>query len=531
MLQQRVITTFILAAIIALAVYLRYEAIFDRSISQDESTMTLFALGVLDKGYPNIQQRTGEFIISTYELVPYPIAASIYLFGKSEMAVRLPSLLFSTMTLLLIFYAASQFHSVRSGLLAALGFAVLPWTVYWGSNGFYPSQLQFFALLTLLVLHRIFVAEKPSAWQYLAIVVCILCTYLTWEGSGFLLPVFFVTGIALTWGRWDWIKPVWAWAAGLLILVGVMAQLTFRTILRAPFTSLGIDRSQVSFLEPAFESYSFDPSYYVSQLLTAENSFFMVLFLVGLYALRKRFDCAYLSMVVLSALVLLTGFLGYYALRYVYFLLPALLIVASITAIEIGDGIVQKVSSDEQLRWSRQLTVLVTSCFFCLLISSPFGLQLRLPFNEDMSAFELQYQSKGFAFRGIAETVRQVVQQGDVVVVQAPFPFMVYSNMTGDYFVQSGTATTIYYHPLMAPYYTDKWVQNPVLRNLNELKEMMYSAPRVWFVLVPEGASRTSIGDEMWSYIHANSVVYKEIADGKLLLWENPSYSAVATNR
>lgn len=525
---QRFIVPLALAGILILSFSLRLSAVFDRSISQDESTMTLFALGVLEKGYPNIQQKTGEFIISTYELVPYPIAGAMALLGKSELAIRTPALLFSSATLLLIFLMGRRFHSTRAGLLAALCFAILPWTTYWGSNGFYPSQLQFFALLTLWVLHEILSREKPDTWLYFAVVVCILLTYLTWEGSGFLLPVFAITGISLTWGRWHWIKPVWAWVAGLLIIVGVVAQLTFRTILRAPFTAMGTDRSQVSFAEPAFDSYGFDPGYYISQLVTAENSFWMVFFVIGLYVLRKRFSCNYLYMVVLVALVMLTGFLGYYALRYVYFLLPAALLLASMTAIELGDRLTEKLSGQRLNTWIRSTAVFGCVAALCVLLASPFGLRLKLPFTEDMSAFELQYQSKGFAFRGIANTVRESLQPGDIVVVQAPFPYMVYSGLPGDYFLQSGTATTIYYHPEAAPYYADKWIQNPVIRDMKELQEVMHRSPRVWFVLVPEGASRTSIGDEMWAYIHANTVIYKEISDGKLLLWQNPAASLLA---
>jgi hypothetical protein len=522
--RDQIVVGLLLCAVLAIGISLRYDAIFDRSISQDESTMTLFALGVLEKGYPHIQQRTGEFIISTYELVPYPIAASIAVFGKSELAVRLPSLFFSSLTLLLIFYVGWRFHSVRAGLLAALTFAVLPWTIYWGSNGFYPSQLQFLSLLTMLILYKILTAKEPPARLYYAVAAAILATYITWEGSGFLLPVFFITAISLTWGRWHWLKPVHAWIAAFIIILGVFLQLTFRTVLRAPFTAMGTDRSQVSFVEPAFNSYGFNPSYYVESLMTPEHIMLFAFFLMGLFILRGRFVSSYFAMIVLVALGLLTGLLGYYALRYVYFLLPAVILVSSMAAVTFADTLLKQIYQKPVLSRAGRASAmaLLTAC--TLLIASPIGLRLQLPGIQETSSFELVYSSKGFGFKNIMSTVRDAKQEGDVVVVQAPFPYMVYTGETGDYFLQVGTATSIYYHPTQSPYYTDKWVQNPVIRMPAELSEVMHSARRVWFVFVPDGASRTSIGDEMWGQIHAQSVVYKETADGKLLLWKNPAY-------
>lgn len=522
--RNKIIVGAILAAILAMGISLRYDAIFDRSISQDESTMTLFALGVLDKGYPNIQQRTGEFIISTYELVPYPIALSIAAFGKSELAVRLPALFFSSLTLLLIFYVGWRFHSVRAGLLAALTFAVLPWTVYWGSNGFYPSQLQFLSLVTLLILHKILTTDRPPAWLYYAVAAAILATYLTWEGSGFLLPVFFITAVSLTWGRWGWLQSIHAWVAAFLIILGVVAQLTFRTILRAPFTAMGTDRSQVSFVEPAFNSYGFNPSYYVESLMTPEHILLFMFFVIGIFILRARFAASYLAMVVLVALGLLTGLLGYYALRYVYFLLPAVIIVSAMALITFSDTLLKQVYQKPKLSAVQRFSVMAIVASLTLVIASPIGLRMQVPGIKETAAFELQYSSKGFGFKNIMTTVNQAKQKGDVVVVQAPFPYMVYTGEMGDYFLQVGSATSIYYHPTQAPYYTDKWIQNPVIRTPAELSEVMHSARRMWFVLVPDGASRTSIGDEMWGDIHAHSVVYKETADGKLLLWQNPIY-------
>lgn len=502
---------------------IRLDVVGDRSITQDESTMILFAQGVIEKGYPFLTQKTGEFILSTYELVPYPIAASINLLGKTEFAIRLPAMIFACLTTCLIFIMGEKFHSRRAGALAALLYIMMPWSIYWGANSFYPSQLQFFTTLTLLLLHSMLQKDDALPWLYYLLSVSILLTYFSWEGSGFLLPVFFITAIILTWGRWQWLKSIHAWVAAFIVIFGVVLQLTFRTVLRAPYTGLGSSRSDVSFLEPAYSSYAFDATYYVSQLTTLNNLPILLFFMLAVFLIFRNWSMMFLFLITCLVFVFLTGFLGYYALRYVYFVLPAILVVSSTTAIELSDKLLNYIIQDNyrNIHMSLSMTGLILGA---LLIVSPWGLSQTTNSNSGMVPFELEYDSKGFGFRSLSLALKNNIQEGDVVILQAPFPIISYTGLKGDYFLQQGTATTVFYHPESSPHYVDKWIQNPVLRSKQELLEVMHKSPRVWFVFTPKGASRTSVGKDLYDYILTQTRVVNEVADGQLLLWENNGY-------
>ena len=516
---------FLFLVLLALLCFvIRLDVVTDRSITQDESTMILFAQGVIEKGYPFLTQKTGEFILSTYELVPYPIAASISILGKTEFAIRLPAMLFACLTACLIFIMGEKFHSKRAGALAALLYIMLPWSIYWGTNSFYPSQLQFFTTLTLLILHSILEKDRPPAYLYYLIAASILLTYYSWEGSGFLLPVFFIAAIVLTWGRWQWLKTMHAWVVAFIILLGVVAQLTFRTVLRAPYTGLGSSRSDVSFLEPAYSSYGFDATYYVSQLATPNNLPILLLFLLAIFLIFRNWNLMFLFLVACLVFIFLTGFLGYYALRYVYFVLPAILVVSATTAVVFADMLFNYIMQGNHRNLYMSLSMLAM-IIGSVAIISPWGFARNTNSNSGMVPFELEYDSRGFGFRSLSLALKSKIQEGDIVILQAPFPVYSYTGLSGDYFLQQGTATTVFYHPESSPYYVDKWIQNPVLRSKKELLEVMHKSPRVWFVFTPKGASRSSVGADLYDFILSQTQVISEVADGQLLLWENNGFN------
>ncbi|RDV27509.1 hypothetical protein DXV75_05640 [Alteromonas aestuariivivens] len=526
-LLQRRLKWLAITVIVATSFFLRLSVIDERSISQDESTMVLFAEGILSSTsptFPTINQNNGLFAMSTYELVPFPIALSMAFLGKSEFAVRIPALIFSSLTAMLIVLAGERFHSLRAGLMAAGCFAVLPWAIYWGTNAFYPSQLQLLTLITMLVLHAILLHGNTRPKLFYAIALCVITTYLTWEGSGFLLPVFFVVAIILTWGRWNWLKTIHAWIAAVIIVVLLVVQLTWRTVLRAPYTGLGTSRSDVSFLEPAYEAYSFDPTFYITALTTPESLLILLAFAMGIYVLRKQWSPMFLVMTVSFAILLLTTMLGYYALRYVYFMLPAILIVASCTLIEITRPIgTLALRAGMKPKYFQALSFALVFGL-TVYISSPWGFKLYERSRFGFSPHELSYESKGFGFRSIYQAFNHYYQQGDLVVIQAPFPFMFYTTLTGDHYIQQGTSTTVVYYPDAMPYYLDKWIGNPVIQDRFTLKEILHKHRRVWFLFAPSGASLSSAGEDMVSYLDQHTRTMWEISDGKLMLWENPYF-------
>lgn len=507
----------------ALTLALRLGCIAETSLTQDESTMVLFAKGVLERGYPFLRQTHAEFLISTYELVPYPIAASLALFGDGELGGRLPSALFSTLTAALIVRFGTRLFDRRVGLFAGLMYAVLPWAIHWGTNAFYPAQVQFFCLLLTMSVHRLIVDPEPRPAVYYAVLGSFALSYLSWEGAGFVLPVLFLLLIACRFGRFEWLTQVHGWLSGSLFILLVVAQLTYRTVLREPYLGIQTGRSQVSGATLAFTAVGYDPYYYVENLHTESHVVIGMSLLLGILLLPDVKSLRFLYGFVTLTVGLLTMFLGYYALRYVYLALPATLLGAAAATVGVVDRLTPGEASDAGARWARRCGLGIGLALH-LSVATPFGLKpLELsPSFARLRPYELRYDSLGFSFKTMAQSLATRTNPGDIVIVQAPFPLLAYLGRGGDYYLQEVVASSVFYDRQSLPYYTDKWIGNPVLRTQDELEEVLLEHERVWFVSAPDGASRASVGEDLYQLVERRMQLVLETADGKLFLSERP---------
>jgi hypothetical protein len=297
----------------------------------------------------------------------------------------------------------------------------------------------------------------------------------------------------------------------------VVAQLTYRTLLREPFTVLGSSRSNVSTLSFTFLNADFDPLFYINSLFSEAHILLLALFAFGVFFLKSNGNLRYLLAIVSFSVFILSFFLGYFALRYVYFLLPLILLMASAVMVILIDEFGQH-AAHAKLTYSFSLLLMLAVC-------SPWGIkptQLSESLQKNRP-FELRRDLSAFRFRPVNLALREHYRKGDIVVVQAPFPTQVYLGMTGNYFLQAQTATSVVYDAKQ-PYYLDKWRGNPVLTSLKALIEVLQKNPRVWIVAVPDGAAMLSFGKDITGYVNTHFCVVSEATDGRLLLWENPLF-------
>ncbi len=507
--------------LVLLASFLRVQALDVLSITQDESSMIRYAReGVLTQGYP-LRWRAGEkFFMSTYEIVPYPLALALAVFGFSEWSVRLPALCFSMASTGLIYRFAQRLFDRRTALLSGLLYAVLPWSVYWGSNAFYPAQLQFFTLLTVINVHRLFTEAEVASACYTRIVVYFILMYLSWEVSAILLLVFFAIGLLLcnrSQRRVLWDKR--SWMAGLLIIVLVLLQLTVRTLLRQPYEKLGVTLGDISFLHPALTRSDYDPWFYLRVFSTHDTHWLIGFFLLlGLGFLAKSWNLRFLYAIGFGGQWILTSLLGLYASRYGYFLLPYVLIAAAAVTWKVVDAFTTCGKCPKHCFGSWLLPVLGLH----MMIAMPNGLRLMpVLFNTQEKNFEFQYNQQGAPFRNLARALQKRYRPGDIIIVQAPSPLKVYTGLPGDYFLQSIDYSAVFTEPATLPFYADKWVGNPVLRNIEELQDVLYRHQRVWFVSAPHYASFRRLHDNVRNFIEQRFQLVQETVNGRLYLWES----------
>jgi len=62
------------------------------------------------------------------------VSVSFKIFGINEFAARLPSAIFGTLSILLVFFVGKGLFNERVGLIAALFLTFLPWEIGWSRN-------------------------------------------------------------------------------------------------------------------------------------------------------------------------------------------------------------------------------------------------------------------------------------------------------------------------------------------------------------------------------------------------------------
>lgn len=137
---------FSLAALLALAFWLRWRYVQEISLYVDEFTSLWAARRVLATGAPLMPSGV---LYTRGLLASYVTAFAAMLGGLSYTVGRLPSLIFGLATIVAILAAGRREWNVRVGWLAAAGLALLPEAVVWSGRARFYAQLQFFVLLAV----------------------------------------------------------------------------------------------------------------------------------------------------------------------------------------------------------------------------------------------------------------------------------------------------------------------------------------------------------------------------------------------
>jgi mannosyltransferase len=181
---------FVLPAIVLVAIYVRQIPLRD-SLWVDELHTAWVVNGQLD----DVAHRA---MMGNQPPLPYWVLwAYVQLAGVSELSLRLPSLVASVASIVLIFFLArSWLSSTMAGLVAAGALAV-------ESNAalFYASEARVYALVQLLALAQLFAFERALSrgtikWRALSVVLAWLLFY-THYTSGLLLVAEAVTWLVM----------------------------------------------------------------------------------------------------------------------------------------------------------------------------------------------------------------------------------------------------------------------------------------------------------------------------------------------
>jgi Dolichyl-phosphate-mannose-protein mannosyltransferase len=520
----------------------------------DEVELALYSRGIFTLGFPHIIAGSYTRLLSTYELVTYPMALCAWIFGPSVPWYRLPSLIFGTLTIGLIGWVGYRLFDCRTGLTAAAIWTFLPIPVNWSGDGFYPSQEGFFALATFWLFYEA-VREGPLSPRYLKLsTAAFILMYLSWEASGFIIFALFAALVILRWKQWDWISDGHLWRCFAVLTTIVVLQLCFRQLTLPP-DYLGFIRDLSQLATPAvvpMDRLVFDPLYYIKTLFLAENHApLTILALGGLLIAARRPALLYLDVSLATLYVTYSCLLDHYAPRYCFDWLSLLVLAATGSFFLLLDV----VGEAAETVLSRAVKVACVAAGLVLLVLGTNEYVLKLFGAAPDPATPVYFDRLGMQFKadyGDADSyVVSHLKPGDVVVTRTPHVFMFITGKKADYSFDPRLQIRLLYDGGQnPPQYIDKWVGTKQIRSLTELQDIQARAHRVWLISDMQPDLRLLYTQDVTNYLLSNGKhVYEStgqdvivlngvglmkrlaVDDNKIGLVETPAKVAVSCER
>jgi hypothetical protein len=513
----------LLAAIMGLGLALRYHSHDLMSFDHDEMGLVMKSHGIFKLGFPYSEYAGAVRPLTTYELVPYPQALSGFIFGYSEWSMRLPDCLMGTLCIGIIALMGRRLFDWRTGLIAGLVYACIPLDIRWAQNAFYPQQCQFMAMLTFWLFYEA-IKVRPLQRKYLTAASVAFCaTYLSWEGSGFLLPALFIALLVIRWGEWWWLKEFHVYRCLFFIGAVVIAQYCLRTIAGFPYLQVGSGLSNLTGPSLFFLTPQYQPMFYVDKLLLVENHvFFTVMVVAGIPFCWGQRGFRYVVTVLGTLFVSHTNFLAALSPRYSYYFQPLLVLAGIAAAVMLYDRLVSLARREGNSTIARSFAHGTGLAVIALLFlqSNEWLMKLySLSVTGNDPGLMTRMNMYRYDYRGAAQYVTSQFQKGDLIIAGIPHVFEYYAGMPGDYFLDTLLGSKVPYNEkLPEPRFVDKFRGYPAIRSLTELQEVTHRGRRTWIIFAPYSSFEKMSSPDELEYLDQNAKVVFESYRAKLLL-------------
>jgi hypothetical protein len=413
----------------------------------------------------------------------------------------------------------------RIGLSAAFVYACMPLNIRWAQNAFYLTQCQFMSMLTIWFFYEA-IRVRPLQHGYLTAAAVAFClTYLSWEGTGFLLPAFFIALIVVRWGEWWWLKDFYLYRCLFFVAVVVIAQYCSRTIAGIPYLMVGSGLSNLAGPSLFFLTPAYSPEFYIDKLWLAENHvFFTIMIFLGLPFCWVNRGFRYVFTVLVMLWFLHTNFLAALSPRYCYYFQPLVILAGTAAAMMLYDRVVflaHRAGNSTVARAAAHATGLAVMALLFLQSNESLMKEYTLSSRGDEPTLMTRMNTYRYDYRGVADYVKNHFRPGDRIIPGLPHVFAYYAGMPGDYVLDTLLGTkTGYNHLLPEPRFVDKFAGLPVVRNLTELREVVAPAHRTWVVFAPYASFEKLSSPSTVDYLDQMGKIEFETYRAKVMLVE-----------
>jgi hypothetical protein len=513
----------LLVLVMSLGFGLRYHNLAYMSFDHDEMGLIAKSKGIFHLGFPYTFFVNQIRWITTYELVPYPQALSALFFGYSEWSMRLPSCLMSTACIGVMALMGRRLFDWRTGLFAAFVYACMPLNIRWGQNAFYPTQAQLMAMLTYWFFYEA-ILTRPFRRGYLTAATVTFCLcYLSWEGTGFMLPALLLGLLVVRWGEWWWLKEFHLYRCLFFMGAVIVAQYCSRMYAGQPYLQVGSGLSNLTGPSLFFLAPGYQPMFYVDKLLLSENHvFFTVMLVLGLPFCWYKVGFRYVVILLSTLFVLHTNFLAALSPRYCYYFQPLVILAGVAAAIMLYDRVLslaRNAGSSLLAQSAAHATGLALLLLLFLQSNESVLKEYKLSSTGDTPQMMTRMNTYRYDYRGAADYVKTHIRRGDLIFPGIPHVFYYYSGMPGDYFLNTIFSSKVFYDQLFAePTFADKFGGLPVVRDVGELQGVVNRAGRTWVVFAPYSSFERLNSPAALDYIHEHARIVFESYRAKVLL-------------
>jgi hypothetical protein len=340
------------------------------------------------------------------------------------------------------------------------------------------------------------IQTRPFRQKFLTAAAVTFClSYLSWEGTGFLLPALFMGLLVVHWGQWWWLKDFHLYRCLFFMGAVIVAQYCSRMLAGVPYLTVGSGLSTLTGPSLFFLAPGYQPMYYVDKLLLSENHvFFTLMILAGLLFCWKSPGFRYVVVMLGTLFILHTNFLAALSPRYCYYFQPLVIMGGVAATVMLYDRILalaRRAGDSTVARFAAHATGLALLILLFVQSNESVLKEYQLSSTGDTPQMMSRLGTYRYDYRGAAEFVKTHARPGDVIIPGIPHVFNYYAGFQGNYFLNTLFSSKVPYNQLLdEPRFSDKFSSLPVIRNISELKEVVNRSGRAWVVFAPYASLR-----------------------------------------